>query len=63
MLREHPLGGGKARFTLSSVECLRGFLGFVVLWFFLFFIGLYRLHMCIYVIEPLSAQVYKPVTV
>ena len=31
-LREHPVGRGKARLTLSSVECLGGFLSFVDLW-------------------------------
>jgi hypothetical protein len=30
--RGSSLGGGKARLTFSSVECLRGVLGFVVLW-------------------------------
>ena len=25
MLREYPLGGGMARLTLSSIECLGGF--------------------------------------
>jgi hypothetical protein len=32
MLKEHPLGGGKVRLALSSVECLGGVSGSVVLW-------------------------------
>jgi hypothetical protein len=32
MLRLHPLGGGEASLTFSSVECLGGFLSFAALW-------------------------------
>jgi hypothetical protein len=32
MLRLHPLDGGEASLTFSSVECLGGFLRIVVLW-------------------------------
>jgi hypothetical protein len=32
MLREYPLGRETAILTLSSIECLGGFLSFVVLW-------------------------------
>jgi hypothetical protein len=32
MLRDDPLGKGKARLTFSSVECLEGLLDLVVMW-------------------------------